>query len=371
MITLSMAMAWIYTSCTDDENAEPRVRYIRVTDPEAADSLLTTASQGQMIAIIGENLADVQQIWFNDLAADVTPTYITNKVIITTVPADIPGEISNKLRLVFKNGKVLEHPFAVDISEPVISHLVSEYVNEGGVADLRGNYFYEPLTVTFTGGVEGEVVDVSDDGTRIQVTVPEGAEPGPITVTTNFGEDASDFWFRDSRNIFISSDPFTGWWNASFVVTNPGPSDPESINGNYIRVKQPIGGWAWVEVAGGPPSAMGDISKNIPDEAIMHPEDYNLKFEINTMKPFNNNVIKITAGLNDFNNDEYRWVPPYDTKGEWQTVVIPFDEIADSYGTPLAVSADGYYTRLLFHGPGALDADISFDNFRIVPKTLD
>ena len=90
------------------------------------------------------------------------------------------------------------------------------------------------------------------------------------------------------------------------------------------------------------------------------------------MKPYNNNVLKITAGLaSGFNDSQYTWLPPYDTKGQWQTVVIPFDEIAASYesaGSKLAVSAKGYYTRLLFHGGGDLDCDIAFDNFRIVPK---
>jgi hypothetical protein len=32
------------------------------------------------------------------------------------------------------------------------------------------------------------------------------------------------------------------------------------------------------------------------------------------------------------------------------------------------VNPAGYWSRILFHGPGDLDADISFDNFRVVPK---
>jgi hypothetical protein len=208
----------------------------------------------------------------------------------------------------------------------------------------------------------------------LQVRVPAGAQPGPVTISTNFGMTPSDFWFRDDRNILISSDPYTGWWNAAFVVSAPGPGDPPSINGNYIRVRKGISAWQWTEAAGGPPSAMGDISKNVPDEAITKPQNYFLKFEVNTMKPYNNNMIKLNFGLSaDFNNDQYLWQPPYDTKGVWQTVVIPFEALTTSYknsGSTLAVSHDGYYTRLLFHGPGDLDCDISFDNFRVVPKVL-
>jgi hypothetical protein len=372
LFVMALAMASVYTSCTKDKvsnNGEPRILYVRVTNPVSADSLLVGANQGRLIAIIGENLQHAEQIWFNDQRASLTPTYITNNSILVSIPTPIPKVISNKLKIIFSGGKTLEYDFVVQISKPTVTSMVSEYVVTGDIATIRGDFFYEPLKVQFAGGVNGELVSVTDK--LIQVRVPVGAEPGPITITTNFGVTKSNFWFRDNRNIFISSDPYTGWWNSSFVVTNPGAGDPPSINGNYIRVKKAIGGWNWMEVAGGPPDAMGPISKNIPDEAILKPSDYNLKFEVNTMKPYNANVLKINVGLsNDFNNNEYRWLPPYDTKGQWQTVVIPFEEVAASYGAPLSVSPKGYYTRLLFHGGGDLDADISFDNFRVVPKVI-
>src|SRR3546814_15284262 len=77
----------------------------------------------------------------------------------------------------------------------------------------------------------------------------------------------------------VCSSDLTGWWDAAFVVSNPGAGDPPAINGNYIRVTRAISGWAWTQVAGGAADAMGDISKNIPDEAILKPENYYLKFE--------------------------------------------------------------------------------------------
>ena len=370
---LSLVFVSAIISCSDDDElngGKPRIRYVRLVDPNSSDSLLVAGYQNNMVAIIGENLGKTEQVWFNDKKAGLSPTYVTNSSILTTIPGDIPDEITNKMALVFSNGDTLFHDFEVAISEPVISSMKSEYVFAGDVATIRGNFFYEPVTVTFTGGVEGTVSTVDDDAAILQVVVPDGAEPGPITITTPFGETESDFWFRDNRNIFISSDPFTGWWNESFVVYAPEAGDPPSINGNYIRVKQNIGSWSWLEVAGGPPSDMGDISKNIPDEAIIKPSDYYLKFEVNTMKPYDNNVIKLNVGLsNDFYNDGYQWLPPYDTKGEWQTVVIPLETVMADFDT--SVSADGYYARILFHGAGDLDADISFDNFRVVPKSLD
>ncbi len=371
LLSMVVAMVSTFTSCKKEavpNNGEPRIRYVRVTNPISADSLLTGAFQGNLIAIVGENLEDAVELWFNDQRALLTPTYITSNTILVSVPSTIPQTITNKIKIIFSNGKVLEHDFKVQISEPLVESMFSEYVNTGQEATIRGNYFYQPLTVTFEGGVKGEIVSVDDK--NIKLKIPAGAMPGRIVVKTNFGETKSNFWFRDNRNIFLSSDPFTGWWNAAYVVTAPGAGDPVAISGNYIRVKKMIGGWAWTEVAGGPASAMGPISQNIPVDAILKPSDYNLKFELNTVKPYNGNVLKINVGILAENNNAYQWKPPYDTKGQWQTVIIPFEEIAASYGAPLVVSPTGYWTRLLFHGPGDLDCDMSFDNFRLVPKVI-
>ena len=370
ILFMTVAVAGIYNSCSkdNDESGEPRVRYVRVTRPESKDSLLVGAGQGRLIAIVGENLGKVTEVWFNDQRANLTPTYITNTTVLVTVPTPIPIIVTNKLKMLFSNGKVLERDFVVEISEPYIQNMVSEFVNTGDIATIRGDFFYMPLTVEFTGGVVGQLVDVKDD--LIQVRVPAGAQPGQITIKTNFGETKSNFWFRDNRNIYISSDPFTGWWNASYVVSSPGAGDPPKINGNYIRFKKAIGAWSWNELAGGPASAMGDISKNIPDAAILKPEDYYLKFEINTIKPYTSNMMKLNMALNAEDNDAYLWKPPFDSHGQWQTVAIPFEEVVASYKVKPTVNPNGYWARILFHGPGDLDADICLDNFRVVPKVI-
>ena len=371
VLIMLTGVAGIFIACdkNNDDSGTPSVNYVRITRPESSDSLLVGAGQGRLIAIVGENLKDAVEVWFNDRQAVLTPTYISNTSILVSVPNPIPKDITNKLKIVFKNGFILYHDFVVQISAPYVASMVSEFVNDGDVATIRGDFFYEPLTVTFAGGVTGTIVSVTAQA--IQVRVPAGAQPGRITVKTNFGETKSNFWFRDSRNHFIDSDPYEGWWNSSYVISNPGPADPVKISGNYIRFTKQIGSWSWNELAGGPSSAMPVHSKNIPDAAIIKPADYYLKFEVNTVKPYNANLLKINLGLLSEDNDAYKWNPPYDTKGQWQTVVIPLEEIFASYAVKPTVSASGYWCRLLMgHAPGDLDADICYDNFRVVPKVL-
>lgn len=367
LVLLSAGAAFVFTACKKDSVATPSISYVRVTNPESSDSLLVGAGQGKLIAIIGDNLQDAVQVWFNDQQARLTPTYITKTALLVSVPSNIPQTVTNKLKLIFKNGYELLYNFEVQISKPAVNNMVCEFVNDGDVATIRGDFFYAPLTVSFTGGLNGEIVSLKDQ--EIKVKVPVGAQPGQITVKTNFGTTKSDFWFRDPRNHIIDSDPYEGWWNSSLVVSNPGAGDPPLISGNYLRLTQKVGGWSWKELAGGPADQMPVHSKNIPDAAILKPEDYYFKFEVNTIKPYNGNMVKINVALTAQDNNGYQWQPPFDTKGQWQTVVIPLTDVFAQYNPKPVVSPTGYWSRIVVgNAPGDWDADIAFDNLRIVPK---
>ncbi len=368
-LLIIMGAVTVFNSCTKDEAGTPSISYVRITRPASSDSLLVGAGQGQLIAIVGNNLQDAVEIWFNDQPSRLTPTYITNNTILVRIPTQIPIAVNNRMKIIFKNGFVLEHEFTVQISKPLISSMVVEHVKEGGIAVIKGDYFYAPLTVEFTGGVTGQLASVKDN--EIEVIVPAGAQPGQITVRTNFGETKSDFWFRDNRNLLIHNDPWTGWWGQNLVV--PG-TDPLAISGNFSRITSNIGAWAWTEWIGGREDALA-TSRNIPDDAVINPAKYNLKFEINTLKPYNNNMIKIMIGqVNspdpNWNTEPYFFRPPFDTKGKWETVVIPFEEVVANYITNWGIRPQGYGVKVWFHGPGAVDADVAFDNLRVVLKSL-
>lgn len=372
-LCLALAVAGMFSGCTKDDlpnGGRPMISFIRVTRPAASDSLVTKAGQGSMIAIIGENLEGAREIWFNDLPATLTPTFITGTSIITRVPSNIPTDITNQMRIVFADGTELLHDFTVDISEPVITGMLSEYVNAGQVATILGNYFYEPLKVTFTGGAEGTVVSVEDE--VIEVTVPEGAQPGPITVSTNFGETQSGFWFRDNRNIIASFDGTTEglWHGPNFIVT----SDEEipAISDKFIRINKELGAWGWFEMYVGP--ADSDVTletKNIPADAFANPGNYDLKFEINTLKPLTGAEIKMYMGTGDMGADRsstnYTWKPNVDTKGEWQTVTIPWEEFWTA-NKKFGYQPAGYGVSFHFSGPLPVSANFGLDNMRVVPK---
>src|SRR5688572_2933225 len=158
LFILAFAAVSTFSACEKDNlpnGGEPRITYVRITNPNSADSLLVAAPQGKLIAIMGENLGEAVEIWFNDQQSSLNPTYITNTTILVNVPAQIPLVLNNKLKILFKNGKTLLHDFTVSISKPAVDNMLSEFVADGEVATIRGNFFYSPLTVTFTGGEIG------------------------------------------------------------------------------------------------------------------------------------------------------------------------------------------------------------------------
>ena len=75
----------MFSSCDDDSDDvsgdSPQIEYVRVTDPMASDSLVVRAFLGSTIAMVGEGLGDVVEIWFNDQSAKLNKNYITNETI--------------------------------------------------------------------------------------------------------------------------------------------------------------------------------------------------------------------------------------------------------------------------------------------------
>ena len=111
-------------SCKKSESgAMPSVTSFRVTEK---DSTITAGSFGLTIAIVGADLQDVQEVWFNDLKAALNPNFVTSTNIICAIPNKLPGAITNKIKLVTKGGLEYTTDFKVILPKPSISGLYNE-----------------------------------------------------------------------------------------------------------------------------------------------------------------------------------------------------------------------------------------------------
>jgi len=147
----------LLSSCDDDElenGGEPAIYYVRITTPESSDSLIVSAFLGNLVAIMGDNLGEARHVYFNDKEAVITPTFVTNTSILVRVPNEAPVAISNKIRIVFKDGSELLYDFSVSIPPPVVTSMDLEYVADGETAFVNGAYFFDvvPVKVEFSDG---------------------------------------------------------------------------------------------------------------------------------------------------------------------------------------------------------------------------
>lgn len=377
------------TSCNKDEDMKPgdignpRVLYIRSTNPAAADSLLAGAFMGSLIAIVGEDLGHTVELWFNDQQATLSPTYVTDRTIIVSVPSSVPGEVTNQIRFVFSNGEEMFYEFFVNVPAPVINSIKSEYVEDGDIAVLYGDFFFEPTTVTFTGGKEAEIVSL--DKTELQVRVPEGAEMGEITVSTNFGAAVSSFLFRDNRNLVVDFDGMVHRsWNSPIAHVEAGEGKVPPCSGNYTYFEmEGVGAWQWVNelnmmyVAEDPYTGRGNIPI-FPGAATVN--EWGVRFEINV--PVEWREIPLEIFFAPFGADHGRDIPvplvrwrPWEEKGVfqtdgWVTVTIPLTEFnEDKDGNPAELSDLSQFTNLTIMYFGAADNAndiyIAIDNVRV------
>jgi hypothetical protein len=387
-ITLLLVVASIVTgivSCKKEDDkpngGKPVVYYIRSTNPAVSDSLLVGTFMGSLIAIVGDNLADTKEIWFNDQAATLNPAYITDKTILVSVPSTVPSTVTSKIRFVFGDGSELLHDFSINIPAPVITGIKSEYVPDGEVAILYGDFFFEPKVI-FPDDKQGEIVLLTK--TEIQVKVPAGASPGNIVVKTNFGTAKSSFLFRDNRNVLLDYDG-----KNHETWTAPITSDPlPPCSGNYALFKHNAdGAWMWTNELtmqywaprgrGNVPVATGNVS------------DLVLRFEADV--PIEWRDVRMEIFFAPYGEDHgrdlpgtvfARWKPwkngPYKTDG-WVTISIPLTEFKytrddgdDNENGTTSISNLGSLTNItmMLFGPanGPNPVEIAIDNVRIVQK---
>ncbi|MDE6144527.1 MAG: hypothetical protein K2F94_10715, partial [Muribaculaceae bacterium] len=74
------------TYAEQDKGATPVIKYARTCNINQADSLVASASLGAHLCFVGDNLGDVQQVWFNDQKAKLNPTMVTSNTIIVDIP---------------------------------------------------------------------------------------------------------------------------------------------------------------------------------------------------------------------------------------------------------------------------------------------
>ena len=226
------------TSCEDEpdkyEIAEglPTVHYVRLPDPEVADSLITGSYLSNTICIVGDNLRSVYELYFNDQKAILNTSLMTDHTIIVDVPSAIPSVVSNKMYLVNINKDTVAYDFNIQVPAPEITSMSNEYATPGTVVTINGNYFIDdpnvPLSVSFM--------------------IPQGVSTGYINATSIYGTGKSTFRYMESNLLFDFDNDgddalynYNGW-HAPTIGTLP---EVTPIDNNYLIFQGNLDNGTW------------------------------------------------------------------------------------------------------------------------------
>ena len=323
----------LVTSCSDSYvrthgNGKPAVvDYVRLCDPEKADSAIYEAEMLSTIAIVGSNLQSVNSIFFGETEAYLNSSLVSEKAIIVTVPFSL--DISDNMRLITADNKITDYPFRAFIPAPALDNLKCEYAFDGDTLELNGNFFYAPVKVFFNGNQEATIADFT--ATQMHIIVPDGATEGPLTVTTSYGTTVSDFHFRDTRGLITDFRNLD--WGNSYGKGAVSGEDP--VDGNYLLLTTPaLGAWVWNDALAG--CYWAADGRGVEPIAQGMADTLALKFEVNIVNwtdvPmiiwFKNSTEEFSV---DDNNAQYHWKPWLNEDGSvsnartggWVTVQIP------------------------------------------------
>ena len=398
----------------------PEVSYIRYAD---RDLIINQASMEETICIVGNNLTSVHDIYFNDQAAVLNTSYMTEHAIIVAVPKNLPTVQDDKIHLVTRDSSVVLYDFIVLPPVPKINALSNEWAKPGETVTVSGSYLFAPLTVEFPGA---DPIDVTaSTGDSFDVVVPAGAKPGKIKVQTASGLAQSIFMYQDSRGMLFNFDsdphPANHGWHAQVIET-----DATALSGNFLRLGAPgvtldaDGGWKdgnfsfeywpgdWDD-----PVSYADSPRLTEFADFSKWNNMALKFElyIPSSNPWKSGAMQLiiggvelvtggaegaididgnkTAGANNkfISGDDGMQMAPralyrpweatgsFDTGDKWITVTVPYTSFvynSDGTANTYEVNAQSFTSLTIFVWSGGVagtecEPIIKIDNIRAVP----
>ena len=238
---LLAAAALGFASCEDYPDAfeladgVPTVQYVRYAD---RDVLIEQAYMGEVVCFVGENLCSVRELFFNDQKAVLNTSFMTANTLVAAVPGNLPKVKTDKVYMITKGQDTLTVDFKVMMPAPQIKSMSCEFQAPGTDVTVYGNYFAEPMTITFEDGNGPAVTSFkSISMTEVTFTIPADAKPGKIKIETESGLARSPFSYYDFCDGLITdfdgtTDIVPQGWNFSGVYSSEG-----GIMGNYVELK--------------------------------------------------------------------------------------------------------------------------------------
>ena len=353
-----------FTSCKDDDDegyGTPEITGVRTCDPEKADSLFDKAGCGSVIAIIGNNLSDVRNVYINDQSVSFNSTMNTSHSLIVTIPTEEKGfklsafdsNLKDEIRVETSHGTAV-YQFKVLAPYPVMSRIAALYPREAGntmqvygfnLVDIQKVYLTDvtgdalDTTVWDKDNVPGNHIECEYKTVKadhainpenqayrtfsvVDVTVPQGApEHGALVFECAAGTVYLNFNYLPGKPVITSCSNDMPEIGETLVLTGRDFTQIDQITYGDVTLKL----------------ADGDYTVSESEDSIYIPFDKKPSVE------GNNRVLTITNPAGSASVDNF-----YD----YSTILTTFDgDATDNGWGPNAVyedagNADGKYARI-------------------------
>ncbi|MBR5404174.1 MAG: hypothetical protein IK113_08140 [Bacteroidales bacterium] len=215
---------------------KPTIDYIRYANK---DILIDKAYMDETVCVVGQNLTSVVKILFNDQAAVLNTSFMTDKTLLVSIPKTKAQVQTNKIYFISAAADTVDVDFEVMPPAPLATGMDCEYAKPGTVAKIYGDYFIDLEYVEFQGlNARVEVDDITYDESEITLTIPATATPGMIKIKTKSGLSGSVFHYMDQRGLLFDFDGKTGLYDASNRGWHPQTvtTDETAIDGNFLQL---------------------------------------------------------------------------------------------------------------------------------------
>ena len=360
LLVLAILGCGIFSSCSDDEETIAPLSVAKVSTVTDRKEAIDKANLAQYIIVQGTGLNAVTSILVNDVPVDMLEAYITSNEITFPIPRVIPENVNNLITLSTGSATVTT-PLSVFVPDLRIDGMYNEFTPAGEMMKIVGDYFdlYKITTESgqlFFGDEEMDIIRAVQD--TLYFNLPNDAIAGTKIkiVSPIVGEVLVPGRYYERGNMLCDYDPYTGWGGNNYVSEGPNPTP---ITGNYSHfkiAKEDAGDFEWSGTV-----AIAQIGVNYWDDVKANQNNYQLKFEVNTLTALGKRQIRFFFEQINYDWEAFASGLAFKTNGEWQTVALDLSEVwkgdIPNTGT-FQVMGNSY----------AEDTDICFDNFRIVPK---
>ncbi len=318
------------SSC-DNEFNDPEALHNRNPQPPVITSVAearenVSVEQGvleNLYYIKGENLASVKSIKYNGYEAGYNPVYVTDNLIISSIPEEAPVIGSNKLRLETEHG-VAEYDFT-------LLTITGYETGNDGTGDIviigGGDFTHLKEVVFFTGSEEdGNLVENiaqvrEHDNDQIVAYVPEGTTQAYIRVTTDLGASVVSESYGFNYPIFVDSlNPdwtFDGW--------SGGTIDDDPALGQY-SIRADISGWGGLSINTiDEDKSLGATFKNYTTlvfKVYATAPNQRLVFGVNHSDQGDGIHWDASDNVLQISNPDFGWEP-----GDWTQIEIPLSKM--------------------------------------------